>query len=371
MSIKDKPRKKLRIGITIGDINGIGPELIIKAFAEPPLRELFTPIIYGSSRVLNTYRKLLSTDKFSYNVIQTPDQAQPKRVSVIECIPGVEEVEVGKPSAAGGLAAYQALKAATEHLKSGEIDALVTLPIDKSTIRSKEFDFPGHTEFLGKTFNRDTSLMLMISDHLKVATVTGHVPLSRVSDLLNVELIYRKIAVLNESLKVDFNIVRPRIAVLGVNPHAGDNGLLGKEDQEKIVPAVQKADKEGIWVFGPYSADGFFGSGQWQKFDAVLAMYHDQGLIPFKLLAGFEGVNYTAGLPAIRTSPDHGVAYTLAGKDIATPDSFIQAIYAAIDIHRNRSDYEEVRSGALKPTAKVAHKPYNEAEEEVVSGEGN
>jgi 4-hydroxythreonine-4-phosphate dehydrogenase len=291
-----KTRKVLRIGITIGDYNGIGPELIIQGLTEPRLREICTPIVYGSSKVLNVYRKLLSVDKFSYNVIQAPNQAQPKKVSVIDCITNADNVEPGKFSLDAGKGAFEALRQAVQDLKSGEIDALVTLPIDKSSIQSEEFQFPGHTEYLAQQFGQDTSLMFMIHDRLKVAVVTGHVPLANVSKAITVELILKKLRIMNMSLKTDFNVDKPKIAVLGLNPHAGDNGLLGKEEKERINKAVEDAQRERIFAMGPYSADGFFGMGLFKKFDAILAMYHDQGLIPFKLMAGFEGVNLYCGI---------------------------------------------------------------------------
>lgn len=342
-----KPRKVLRIGISIGDFNGIGPELVIQGLTEPRLKEMCTPIVYGSSKVLNVYRKLLSVDKFSYNVIQQPNQAQPKKVSVIECITNAENVEPGKPSAEAGKGAFEALLAAVNDLKAGEIDALVTLPIDKSSIQSPEFQFPGHTEYLAQQFGLDTSLMFMIHDRIRVAVVTGHIPLEKVAKAITVETIMKKLRIMNMSLKTDFNVEKPKIAVLGLNPHAGDNGLLGREDKEKIQKAVEDAQRERIFAMGPYSADGFFGMGTFKKFDAILAMYHDQGLIPFKLMAGFEGVNFTAGLPVVRTSPDHGVAYNLAGKGEADPASFIHAMYKAMDIYRERRDNLDLQEGSL------------------------
>jgi 4-hydroxythreonine-4-phosphate dehydrogenase len=331
----------------MGDFNGIGPELVILGLTEPRLREICTPIVYGSSKVLNVYRKLFSVDKFSYNVIQQPNQAQPKKISVIDCITQADNVEPGKPSLEAGRGSYEALTRAVEDLKSGEIDALVTLPIDKSTIQSNDFQFPGHTEFLAKQFGVDESLMFMIHDRLRVAVVTGHIPLEKVSKAITVELIMKKLRIMNMSLKNDFNCEKPKIAVLGVNPHAGDNGLLGKEDKERIQKAVEDAQRERIFAMGPYSADGFFGMGTFKKFDAVLAMYHDQGLIPFKLMAGFEGVNFTAGLPVVRTSPDHGVAYNVAGKGEADPTSFIHAIYKAMDIYKERRDNLDLQEGSL------------------------
>lgn len=363
-----KNRKVLRIGISIGDINGIGPELIINAFTNQHLKEICTPIVYGSTRALNVYRKILSVDKFSYNVVQHPNQAQPRKISVIDCIDeSVDRVEAGRPDQSSGRAAFEALRAAVADLKAGEIDALVTMPIDKSVIQSEEFQFPGHTEYLAGELGGSEGLMFMVHEHLKVGVVTGHIPLKDVSKALTVDGIVRKIQLMHDSLKLDFSVSRPRIAVLGLNPHAGDNGLLGMEEQEKINKAIEKCSNKRMLVLGPYSADGFFGTGTFKSFDAVLAMYHDQGLIPFKILAGFEGVNFTAGLAQIRTSPDHGPAFDLAGKDIASPTSFIHALYAAIDIYKARRDNQELFDNAMAPNelARKAKKgrPSDDSEE--------
>jgi len=343
-----KNRKLLRIGFTLGDINGVGPELLIRAFSNQRLKEICTPIIYGSARVLNLYRKHLSVDKFSYNVIQQPNQAQPRRISVIECIRDLNDrITIGKPNSQSGMAAFDALKAATDDLKAGELDGMVTMPIDKHFIQNDDFQFPGHTEYLAEAFEVKENLMFMVHEHLKVGVVTGHVPLKDVSRHLTVDGIFRKIQMMHDSLKLDFSVSRPRIAVLGLNPHAGDNGLLGKEEKEKISRAIEKASNKRMLVMGPYSADGFFGTGMFKKFDAVLGMYHDQGLIPFKLLAGFEGVNFTAGLPVVRTSPDHGPAFGLAGKGEADPTSTIHALYAVIDIVRRRRENEELTENSI------------------------
>ncbi|MCK5923170.1 MAG: 4-hydroxythreonine-4-phosphate dehydrogenase PdxA, partial [Methylococcales bacterium] len=277
-----KTRKILRIGFSTGDIHGIGPELLIRAFSNQKLKEICTPIIYGSPKVLNVFRKTLSIDKFSYNVIQTPNQAQTRKVSIIDCIDDLHErIELGKPDKQSGLAAAQALTRAVEDLKLGEIDALVTMPIDKHFTQGENFQFPGHTEFLAKHLGVEESLMFMIHEHLRVGVVTGHVPHKDVSRNITTEGIVRKLKLMSNSLKLDFSLTKPRIAVLGLNPHAGDNGLLGKEEKEKISRAIEKCSNERMIVLGPYSADGFFGSGMFKRFDAVLAMYHDQGLIPF------------------------------------------------------------------------------------------
>ena len=341
-------KKTLKIGITLGDFNGIGPELIISAFSDQRLREQCTPVIYGSPRVLNIWRKHMQVDRFSYNVIEKPDQAHSKKISVIDCVGNFDRVEIGQPSKDSGRAAFAALQAAVKDLQFQSIDALVTNPIDKHTIQGDGFDFPGHTEYFTQAFGVEESLMLMTSERLKVGVVTGHVPVKDISGELAINKIVQKIKILNETLKVDFSIERPRIAVLGLNPHAGDNGLLGKEDREYIGKALQEVEKKKILAVGPFPADGFFGMGTYAQFDAVLAMYHDQGLIPFKLLAGLRGVNFTAGLPIIRTSPDHGVAYNIAGKGQADPTSLREAIYAAIDIYHNREENTELYANALK-----------------------
>lgn len=369
-----KTRKILRIGITIGDINGIGPELIINAFKNQRLKEICTPIVYGSPRVLNIYRKILSVDKFSYNVIQQPNQAQPRKISVIDCIADLNDrMEIGKPDTQSGRAAYEALERAMDDLKSDQIDALVTMPIDKSVIQSDDFNFPGHTEYLTKQLDGKESLMFMVHDHLKIGVVTGHVPLKDVSKKLTVDGIVKKVQLMHDSLKLDFSVPRPRIAVMGLNPHAGDNGLLGKEEKEKISKAIEKCANKRMLVFGPYSADGFFGTGMFKRFDGVLAMYHDQGLIPFKLMAGFEGVNFTAGLSKVRTSPDHGPAFDLVGKNEASPTSFIHALYAAIDIHRRRRENQALFDNSMdkaKPVEKPARPERPAKGERKASNEG-
>lgn len=343
----NKIRKRLRLGITMGDIGGIGPELVIRAFQDARLREMATPIVYGSTRVINIFRKVLEVEKFSYNVIERPDQAQNNKVSIIDVISDMERVDIGKASKQGGTVAVKALQRAVADMKEGTIDVMITLPIDKASIQGEEFNFPGHTEFLARSFDSEESLMFMVSEDLKVGVVTGHVPLKDVVSGISSEGILKKIKMMNKSLKEDFSITRPKIAVLGVNPHAGDNGLLGKEDKEKIRRAIDKATNEKILAVGPFPADGFFAAGTYRNFDGVLAMYHDQGLIPFKIIAGYRGVNYTAGLPIIRTSPDHGVAYDLAGKSTATTESFQQAIYLALDIYRNRLENQAIVAGAM------------------------
>ncbi|MEO0895141.1 MAG: 4-hydroxythreonine-4-phosphate dehydrogenase PdxA [Bacteroidota bacterium] len=339
---------KLRVGITMGDVNGIGPELIIKAFMDQRMKEHFIPILYGSSRVINIYRKVMNVNKFHYVVIQNPSQAQNKKLNIIESVPGLERVDIGKPSEIGGKAAHLSLKRALEDAQHGAIDTLVTLPVDKKAMQEHAPDFKGHTELLAETFNVKTNLMLMVAEELRVGTVTNHLPIQDVSRNLNADRIIAKARILNDTLIKDFSIPRPMIAILGLNPHAGDRGLIGNEEIEIISKAVTELKKSGIRAFGPYPADGFFGAMSYKKFDATLAMYHDQGLIPFKLIAGYRGVNYTAGMPFIRTSPDHGVAYDIAGKGTADPVSLRQALYVALDVHKARKMHAEISANPLK-----------------------
>lgn len=344
--------QKIRVGITQGDVNGIGFEVIMKALAEQEVYEDFVPIIYGSPKVAAYHRKALNIQNFSLNNIKVASEAHPKRVNIVTCGDDNARVELGKSTYESGKSAFEALKVAVADLKSGDIDVLVTAPINKKNIQSDEFSFPGHTEYLEQKAGEGKSLMLLVADNLRVGVVAGHVPITEVSSFITQERILDKLRVLNQSLKQDFMVRRPRIAVLGLNPHAGDNGLLGKEEQEVIMPAIEVANNEGIYAMGPYAADGIFGSDALGKFDAILAMYHDQGLAPFKALAFDNGVNYTAGLPFVRTSPDHGTAYDIAGKDKACPDSFRAAIYLAIDVFRNRKINKEISSNPMQVRTK-------------------
>lgn len=327
---------KIKIGITQGDINGIGYEVILKTFAEPAMLELCIPIIYGSPKVAAYHRKSLDLQT-NFSIINSASEALNNKLSVLNCTADEAKVEYAKPDAEAGKAAFDALEKALADYKEGLIDVIVTAPINKHTIQSENFAFPGHTEYIEeKVGEGHKSLMILMNDNLRVALVTGHLPIGQVTSTLTKELIQEKINLFNQSLKLDFGISRPRIAVLSLNPHAGDEGLIGTEEQEIIIPALKEMEAKGVFCYGPYPADGFMGSGNYNTFDGVLAMYHDQGLIPFKLLAMENGVNFTAGLPIIRTSPAHGTAYDIAGKGIASEESFRQAIYAAIDIYRNR-----------------------------------
>jgi len=327
---------KPRIGITIGDLNGVGPEVVIKALADNRLHNIVTPVIYGSAKVISFYKKLLNIEEFNYTQVRNKGQFAPKSINVVNCWEDTFEIVPGKASTQSGKASFIALKQACEELKEGVIDALVTAPIDKQSIHSDEFPFKGHTEFLGQFFGASESLMFMVSDALRVGLVTEHVGVKDIAALVTREKIEAKLRIMDQSLRKDFGIGKPRIAVLGLNPHAGDLGLIGKEDEEIIKPVIADQKNKGRLVYGPFPADGFFASGSHSKYDAILAMYHDQGLIPFKLIAFEEGVNYTAGLPVVRTSPDHGTGYGIAGKNMANESSLRAAIYRAADIFRNR-----------------------------------
>ncbi len=343
--------KIIKVGITQGDINGVGYEVILKTFAEEQMTELCTPVIYGSLKIALYYQKLLKMEPMSFKVINRAEEALEGKLNMINCMPAELSVSPGQSTAESGMAAFKALEAATTDLKRNAIDVLVTAPINKHTIQSKEFHFPGHTEYLEECFGekgKHQSLMILMNDVLRVALVTGHVPVTEIKESLSQEAILRKLLLFNTSLKQDFGIIRPRIAVLSLNPHAGDAGLLGDEEQTMIIPAMRDAEKKGVMSFGPYAADGFFGSKIYQHFDGVLAMYHDQGLTPFKALAMDDGVNYTAGLPIVRTSPDHGTAYDISGQNRASEISFRQAVYASIDIFRNRKNYQEATINPLR-----------------------
>lgn len=338
----------IRVGITQGDINGVSYEVIIKTLSDSRIMEFCTPIVYGSPKVLAYHRKAINVANFSLVQIQEAREAAAGKAYLINCHDDNIRVELGKPTTYCGEAAFQALEMAVKDLGEHQIDVLVTAPINKHTIQQKDFKFPGHTEYLQDRFEAEETLMLLIGPEIRIGVVTGHIPLSEVSQQLSAEKIVRKLRLMDESLKYDFNIRKPRIAVLGLNPHAGDQGLLGNEEAEIIVPAMEKAREEGMMVLGPYAADGLFGSGNFAKFDGILAMYHDQGLAPFKALSFDQGVNFTAGLPVIRTSPAHGTAYEIAGQGIAIPDSFREALYLACDIYKTRKMNKELRKNAME-----------------------
>lgn len=340
--------ERLIIGISLGDYNGIGPEVILKALQYNRLQKLCTPVIYGSMRVLNRYRNLLNLKDWNLNGSPSIAQISHKMTNVITCWPDQsQDIQPGHVTPDAGQAAFACLQRAVEDLKAGKLDALVTAPINKYNIQSEEFKFPGHTEYLAEAFDVQDNLMFMVSERLRVGVVTGHVPLGRVRQNVTKERISQKLTLMMQSLRQDFGIDKPKIAVLGLNPHAGEEGLLGNEEQEIIKPLIDEWRTKGQLVFGPYPADGFFGTRAYSKFDAVLAMYHDQGLIPFKSIAFEEGVNFTAGMPAVRTSPDHGTAYDIAGKNLADETSMLQAIYTAIDVARQRKEFLELEANAL------------------------
>ncbi|MDQ3193213.1 MAG: 4-hydroxythreonine-4-phosphate dehydrogenase PdxA [Bacteroidota bacterium] len=340
--------KKLKAGITVGDINGVGIEVIMKTFMDPRMLQVCNPVIYGSAKIIAAHKKFLDYPDFNFTNIQSPDQATGKQVQLINCWEEDVTLEMGKSTETGGKYALLSLEAATRDLKEEKIDLLITAPIDKKNIQSDEFKFPGHTEYLAQQFDVKDNLMLLLGENLRVGVVTGHISVSKIPSLLSSELILKKLKILSKSLMEDFGIRKPRIAVLGLNPHAGDNGLLGNEEERIIIPALRKAKENNIMAIGPYPADGFFGSGNYKNFDAVLAMYHDQGLIPFKTLTFGTGVNFTAGLPVIRTSPDHGTGFDIAGKNQASEESFRNAIYAACDIYQRKQNNKEAFSNPLK-----------------------
>lgn len=347
----DQPPDKefrIRIGISHGDINGISYEVIIKTLQDQRLFENYTIILYGSSKVASYYRKLMDVNEVNFNIVKRADQVHPRRPNLINVIEEEVRIDMGNITPVAGDLAYKALEMAMDDLLKGHIDVLVTAPISKKNIQSENFRFPGHTEYLADRCKVDDSLMLMVSRDFRIGVVTGHIPLSKVSESLTKERILRKINILNESLKRDFGILKPKIALLALNPHAGDDGLIGDEDKLIIKPAIEEAFANGILAFGPYPADGFMGSSSFREFDGILAMYHDQGMIPFKLLSFDEGVNFTAGLPVVRTSPAHGTAFDIAGKNQANPQAFRNALFQGCDIFTNRIQYKELLSNPLK-----------------------
>ena len=341
-------KKTILAGITHGDINGIGYEVILKTLSDPMINEICTPIVYGSPKVAAYHRKALNITNFSFNNIRNPEEAHLKKANMINCLDDNVRVELGKSTQHGGEAALISIERAIEDLKAGKIDVLITAPIDKHNIQSDRFQFKGHTDYLKSVAEAEEALMFMVGDSLRIGIATDHVPLKKVPELINVDTIMKKIRLMNRSLVFDFGIRKPRIAVLGLNPHAGDNSLLGSEEAEIIIPAVEQAQKEGILAFGPFPSDGFFGAGSFTRFDGILAMYHDQGLIPFKALSFDSGVNFTAGLPFIRTSPVHGTAFSIAGRGEASENSFRHSIYLACDIFRNRQMYSEITENPLR-----------------------
>jgi 4-hydroxythreonine-4-phosphate dehydrogenase len=346
----------IRVGITIGDINGIGPEVIIKALRDSRILQDCTPIIYGSTRTMSYHKKAIKDEEFVYQSCKTATEAQPKKINIVNIWNDEIKFDLGSATETGGKYAFLSLEKATEDLASNKIDVLVTAPISKEAISKAGFQFPGHTEYLAHLSNVDEALMLMVAPSLRVALVTSHIALKDVATNLTKEKILAKIKMFEASLVKDFGIIRPRIAVFGVNPHAGENGKMGTEESESIIPAIQLAQQANILAFGPYPADGFFGSSAMKQFDGILAMYHDQGLTAFKALAFEDGVNYTAGLPVVRTSPDHGTAFDIVGQDKASGQSLRSAIYLAMDIYRSRQFHKEIHANPLKSQPASDHK---------------
>lgn len=362
--MSNKPKqKKIRLGITLGDVNGIGPEVILKTFSDSRVFDFCIPVIFASAKTISYHKKVTHLKSLTLNILDNISEIKSRKLNVLNCWPEEVQIDLGKSTDIGGQYALKSLEAASEALENGDIDVLLTSPINKHNIQSETFQFPGHTEYLAEKFGQDDSLMFMVDEQLKVGVVTGHIPVSEVSSSITEEKILKKLTLMQRSLIEDFGIGKPRIAVLGLNPHTGDNGLIGKEDDELIRPTIQKAFEDGLLAFGPYAADSFFGSGTYSKFDAVLAMYHDQGLVPFKTLSFGRGVNFTAGLPYIRTSPDHGTGYDIAGKNTASVSSFREALFLACSIYKKRAEYMELdqnklRSGQIPkrgtgPSAKV------------------
>ncbi len=339
---------KIRVGITQGDMNGIGPEVILKTFMDPLMNELCTPIIFSSTKVMNNQRRVSAAESFNFNLLRDLDSFHPSRANLFNCFDDDVNVEFGKPSPLSGKLSLRCIDVACEALINEKIDVLVTAPIDKHSISIDVPAFTGHTSYLQNKFGADQSLMLLVNDNLRVGLLTEHLPIRDVAQHVTKEKIVAKAKLMAKSLLQDFGIRKPKIAILGLNPHAGDQGAIGKEELEIIMPAVEQLKSENILAFGPFPADGFFGSEAWKNYDGILAMYHDQGLAPFKALSFSSGVNFTAGLKFVRTSPDHGTAYDIAGKNIANESSLREATYMAIDIFRKRNNWEEISANPLK-----------------------
>lgn len=337
---------KIIVGISIGDFNGIGIEVMLKTFMDKRMFDFCTPVIFGSTKLITSYKKNMDLN-IQFNGIKELNKIIHGKLNILNLWKEEIEVELGTPTEASGKYAFQSLEAATNALKNEEIDVLVTAPINKDNIQSENFKFPGHTEYLESNLEGE-SLMILMTDSLKIGLITGHIPISQVSNAITTHLIRKKVAILYNTLKQDFEVQKPKIAVLGLNPHCGDKGVIGNEDDEIILPALLEIQNEGKLVYGPYAADSFFGSGNYKNFDGVLAMYHDQGLAPFKTLAFGGGVNFTAGLDKVRTSPDHGTAYDLAGKDKANINSFKEAVFTGIQIFKTRSEYKSLIENTLK-----------------------
>ena len=345
---KDKDENSIRLGISQGDINGIGYEVMLKCFSDSRMLEGCTPVLYGSSKVASYHKKLINANDFPFVNVRSVEQVEPHKFNILNIIQEEVKIDIGQATEIGGKLAALSLDYACHDLMSGKLDAIVTNPINKKNIQSESFSFPGHTEYLTKKFGAEESLMIMTCHDIHIGIMTNHLSLAQVPKVITKELILRKLKVMDNSLKRDFGIRMPKIAVLALNPHAGDRGLIGTEDESIVAPAIREAFDNGILAFGPYPADGFFGNGSMRDFDGVMALYHDQGLIPFKLMSFTEGVNFTAGLPFVRTSPAHGTAYEIAGKNIASAQSFRNAVFLAMDIIRNRREYDVLSANTLR-----------------------
>ena len=338
----------MRIGITIGDLNGVGLEVIIKTLSNSAICNICTPIIYANSKIVAYHKNIVERPEFQFQNAKNVNNISPGKINVVNCWQDQVNISLGKATSDGGKYALKSLEWAVTDLQKNLIDAVVTAPINKHAMQLADFPHPGHTEYFTHQFNVEESLMTMVSDSLRVALVTNHIPLSEVTQKVTKSLILKKLNIFYKSLQVDFGILKPKIALLGLNPHAGDEGMIGTEENAVIKPVVTEAKKKGKLVYGPFPADGFFGSGMFKKYDGILAMYHDQGLVAFKSLSFGNGVNFTAGLPIVRTSPDHGTGFDIAGENKADPASFRQALFTAIDIVRSRKDYQEDHANPLK-----------------------
>lgn len=344
--MKSNHEKKIKLAITHGDMNGVGYEVILKTFSDVRMFEQCTPILYGSTKIASYHKKLLSQQDLNYTSVHDPRQATDNKFNVVNLVNDEVKIDVGQSTELAGELSRMALEKACDDLKNGYADVLVTAPINKKNIQSDTFDFPGHTEYLSDKFG-SKSLMMMVCDRIRIGIVTNHLSIREVPEAITRDLLMEKIEIMNESLRRDFGIPMPKIAVLALDPHAGDNGVIGSDDLNVVKPTIDEASAKGMLVYGPYPSDGFFGSSEFNNFDGVLALYHDQGLIPFKLMSFTEGVNYTAGLPIVRTSPAHGTAYAIAGKNMASEQSFRSAVYLACNIYRNRIEYDELTKAPL------------------------
>ena len=369
----DNRRNKIQntiVGISQGDYNGISYEIVLKTFSDKRMFDFSTNVLYGSAEIANFFLKNLGMSNYALNITKNISNLKSNKLNIITINNNDLDIELGKSTRKAGEMAFNSLEAAIEDLKKRKINVLVTAPINKDNIQSDKFQFAGHTGYLAKEFNTEDYLMLMVQQNLRIGVITDHIPLKDVAESITTELIDKKIKVLNRSLEYDFAIRKPKIAILGLNPHASDNGLIGTEEKEIISPAIKKAQKEGMLVYGPYPADGFFASENYKNFDGILAMYHDQGLIPFKTLAFKDGVNFTAGLPVVRTSPAHGTAYDLSGKNLASPDSFRQAVYLGVDIYKNRKIYDEFSKNPLKSALKkINHRSIKDEDASILPDE--